>query len=55
MLIAANNFALANKHVKDGGWDYIKFRGRELRGRNLLIIGRGKIGLLTHEAKCNIN
>lgn len=49
MLLAANRLAEANLHVKAGHWEMMRWQGRELRGRTLLIIGMGDIGMRVAE------
>ena len=44
MILGANRLADANAHAAAGGWDYMKFRGCELRGKTLAIVGHGRIG-----------
>lgn len=44
IILAANNLQAAHAHALQGGWDYQQFRGMELRGKTLCLIGRGRIG-----------
>ncbi len=50
MLSLARNIHLAHGHVKAGGWDKKRFKGVELRGKTLGIVGLGKIGRLVASA-----
>jgi D-3-phosphoglycerate dehydrogenase len=38
------NMPWAFDHVRQGGWDYTLFRGRELQGRTVGIVGYGRLG-----------
>ncbi len=49
MLIAASPILEANQSARQGRWEFTKFRGRELRGKSLLIIGGGRIGKRVQE------
>ena len=49
MIMAANHFHKANAHVRAGGWDYQMFRGLELRGKTLCLVGHGHIGKRVEE------
>jgi len=44
MLSLARNIPVAVNTVKNGGWDRKKYMGTELHGKNLGIVGLGKIG-----------
>ncbi len=44
LILSSSRMLDANKHARDGGWDYVRFRGRELRGRSITIVGYGSIG-----------
>ncbi|HKJ44649.1 MAG TPA: phosphoglycerate dehydrogenase [Balneolales bacterium] len=44
MLALARNIPVAVSTVKNGGWDRKKYMGTELHGKNLGIVGLGKIG-----------
>ncbi len=47
MLSLARHIPAANQHAKGGGWERQRFFGTELYGKNLGVIGLGRIGLLT--------
>jgi D-3-phosphoglycerate dehydrogenase len=47
LLALARKLPAANQHAHDGGWERQRFVGTELYGKNLGIIGLGRIGLLT--------
>lgn len=34
----------SNTHVKNGGWDYTQFMGRQIKGLNIGIVGYGRLG-----------
>jgi D-3-phosphoglycerate dehydrogenase len=44
LLASVRKLALADKHVRDGGFDWRPFGGTELAGKTLGIIGTGAIG-----------
>jgi len=44
MLALARNIGPAYKTMNDGGWDRSKFKGRQMAGKTLGIIGFGRIG-----------
>lgn len=46
MLAASNNLPLADKEIRDGQWEWEKYRGMELWSRTLGLIGFGRIGNL---------
>jgi D-3-phosphoglycerate dehydrogenase len=43
-LNAVRNMPWSFDHVRAGGWDYTLFRGRELQGRTVGIVGYGRLG-----------
>jgi len=47
MLALARNIPAADRHVKSGGWDRLRFLGGELFGKTLGVLGFGRIGFLT--------
>lgn len=47
MLSLARHIPAANQHAKGGGWERHRFFGTELFGKNLGVIGLGRIGFLT--------
>lgn len=44
MIFAAHRFEEAHAHAQAGGWDYQLFKGRELFGKTLCVVGYGNIG-----------
>jgi phosphoglycerate dehydrogenase-like enzyme len=44
LLAAVRKLPLADRHVREGGFDWRPFRGRELAGKTLGVIGTGAIG-----------
>lgn len=40
------NMPWAFDHARAGGWDYTQFRGRELQGRTVGIVGYGRLGTM---------
>lgn len=44
MLSVVRNMPWSHQHVLEGGWDYTRFRGRELQGRTVGIVGYGRLG-----------
>ena len=38
----------SNIHVKNGGWDYTKFMGRQIKDLNIGIIGYGRLGKIMY-------
>lgn len=49
LLAACNQIVPALENVRSGQWSYLNFRGREIAGRNILILGKGASG--THLEK----
>lgn len=47
MLALARRIPAANESTHGGGWERQKFAGTELYGKNLGVVGLGRIGLLT--------
>jgi D-3-phosphoglycerate dehydrogenase len=43
-LNVVRNMPWSFDHVRTGGWDYTLFRGRELQGRTVGIVGYGRLG-----------
>lgn len=43
-LSIVRNMPWSFDHVREGGWDYTLFRGRELQGRTVGIVGYGRLG-----------
>lgn len=43
-LNVVRNMPWSFDHVREGGWDYTLFRGRELQGRTVGIVGYGRLG-----------
>ncbi len=46
ILASCRNICCANQHIKSGGWDRNRFKGNELQGKTVGIIGLGRIGAL---------
>jgi len=46
MLAVMRRIAAADRHVKAGGWDRLRFTGWELAGKTLGVVGLGRIGRL---------
>ena len=44
MLASCRNTCSANRHIKSGKWDRSPFKGNELHGKTVGIIGLGRIG-----------
>lgn len=44
MLSLLRKIPESNIHVKNGGWDYTKFMGRQIKDLNIGIIGYGRLG-----------
>lgn len=44
ILLSAARLIEANQNVRAGGWEYMRFRGIEIGGRTLCLIGSGRIG-----------
>ena len=49
ILIAMNNIIPAMKNYEQGKWDYLLFKGRELTGKTICILGCGATGSLVKE------
>ena len=47
MLSLARGISAADRHVKEGGWDRLRFVGSELYAKTLGVLGFGRIGYLT--------
>ena len=52
MLSILRNIPSGFDDVKDGGWDYDKFMGHQLRGKSVGIIGLGRLGTMMYDY-CN--
>jgi D-3-phosphoglycerate dehydrogenase / 2-oxoglutarate reductase len=46
MLALLRNLPEAAKHVRDGGWDRDRFRGRELHEKTVGVVGLGRLGTI---------
>jgi len=44
LLALIRRIPAASRHVEDGGWDRDRFRGRELYGKRLGVLGLGRLG-----------
>ena len=44
LLALIRRIPAASRHVQDGGWDRDRFRGRELYGKRLGVLGLGRLG-----------
>lgn len=50
ILALTRRIPVAAEHVRRGGWDRYVFEGTDLAGKNALIVGLGRIGLLVSAA-----